>query len=43
VPHVLAPAAIVLGVAAPRSRESIAAVTLGSVAYALSLVGVFVG
>ena len=42
-PQVLAPAAIVLGMAATRSGESVAAVTLGSVAYALSLVAVFVG
>ena len=42
-PQVLAPAAIVLGMSAPRSRESIAAVTLGSVAYLLALIGVFVG
>ena len=42
-PQVLAPAAIVLGVAAPRSREAVAATVLGSVAYALSLVGVLIG
>ena len=41
-PQVLAPAAIVLGMAAPRSRETVAATVLGSVAYALSLVGVFI-
>ena len=42
-PQVLAPAAIVLGLAAPRSREAVAATVLGSVAYALSVVGVFIG
>ena len=42
-PQVLAPAAIVLGLAAPRSGEAVAATVLGSVAYALSLVGVFIG
>lgn len=42
-PQVLAPAAIVLGLAAPRGREAVAATVLGSVAYALSLVGVFIG
>ena len=42
-PQVLAPAAIVLGLAAPRSGESVAATVLGTVAYALSIVGVFVG
>jgi Mg2+/Co2+ transporter CorB len=42
-PQIIAPAAIVLGMSAPRSRESVAAVTLGTVAYALALVGVFVG
>jgi hypothetical protein len=42
-PQILAPAAIALGLTAPRSGESVAAVTLGSVAYALSLVAVFVG
>jgi CBS domain containing-hemolysin-like protein len=43
VPQVLAPAAILLGLTAPRNGESTAAVVLGSVAYVLSLVGVFVG
>jgi hypothetical protein len=42
-PQILAPAAIVVGLARPRSGESTAAVVLGSVAYALSLVAVFVG
>jgi hypothetical protein len=42
-PQILAPAAIVLGLAAPRSGESIAAVAIGSLAYAVSLVSVFVG
>ena len=42
-PQVLAPAAIVLGLAGPRSGESVAATVLGSVAYALSLVAVFIG
>lgn len=42
-PQILAPAAIVLGLGAPRSGESIAAVAIGSVAYAASLVAVFVG
>jgi hypothetical protein len=40
-PYVFAPAAILLGSAAPRSGESVAAVTLGSAAYLLGLVGVF--
>jgi hypothetical protein len=43
VPQVLAPAAIVAGLARPRTGESTAAVVLASVAYALSLVAVFVG
>jgi hypothetical protein len=42
-PQVLGPAAIVLGLAAPRSGESVAAVALGTLAYALSLVAVFIG
>lgn len=42
-PQVVAPAAIALGLAAPRSGESIAAVVLATVAYALSLVAVVVG
>ena len=42
-PQVLAPAAIVLGLAAPRSAEAVAATAIGTVAYAASLVGVFVG
>ena len=43
VPQVLAPAAIVLGLAMPRNGESTAAVVLASVAYALSLVAAVVG
>jgi CBS domain containing-hemolysin-like protein len=42
-PQVLAPAAIVLGLAAPRSGEATAAVAIGSVAYVLSLVAAVVG
>jgi hypothetical protein len=42
-PQVLAPAAIVAGLARPRNGESTAAVVLASVAYVLSLVAVFVG
>jgi hypothetical protein len=42
-PQVLAPAAIVIGLAAPRSGESVAAVVLGSIAYVASLVAVFIG
>jgi len=42
-PQILAPAAIVLGLAAPRSGESIAAVAIGSLAYAASLVGAVIG
>jgi hypothetical protein len=42
-PQVLAPAAIVLGLAAPRSGESLSAVAIGSLAYAASLVGAVIG
>ena len=42
-PHVLAPASIVLGLAGPRSRESVAAIVLGSAAYVLAIVAVFIG
>jgi hypothetical protein len=42
-PQVLAPAAIVLGLAAPRSGEANAAVGIGAVAYVLSLVAAVVG
>jgi Mg2+/Co2+ transporter CorB len=42
-PQVLAPAAIVLGLAAPRNGEATAAVVLGAVAYALSLVAAVAG
>ena len=42
-PQVLGPAAIVLGLAAPRSGESVAAVAIGSLAYVASLVGCVVG
>jgi hypothetical protein len=42
-PQILAPAAIVLGLAAPRSGESVAAVVIATAAYALSLVGAAIG
>jgi hypothetical protein len=42
-PQVIAPAAIVVGLSAPRSRGSVTAVTIASVAYALSLVAAVVG
>jgi hypothetical protein len=42
VPYVLGPAAIVLGLAAPRSSEATAAVAIGAVTYVAALVGAFV-
>jgi hypothetical protein len=42
-PQVVAPAAIVLGLAAPRSGESLSAVAIGSLVYAASLVGAVIG
>lgn len=42
-PQVLAPAAVVLGLAAPRSSESTAAVAIGAAAYGLSLVACVIG
>lgn len=42
-PQVLGPAAIVLGLAAPRNGESIAAVGIGSLAYVASLVACVIG
>jgi hypothetical protein len=42
-PLVLGPAAIVLGLAAPRSGESIAAIGIGSLAYLASLVACAIG
>ena len=42
-PHVLAPAAVVLGMVGPRNRESVAATVLGSAAYVLAIVAVFIG
>lgn len=42
-PQVLGPAAIVLGLAAPRSGESVAAIGIGSVAYVASLAASVIG
>jgi hypothetical protein len=42
-PQILAPAAIVLGLAAPRSGEANAAVGIASVAYVAALVGCAIG
>ena len=42
-PQALAPAAIVLGLASPRSGESVAATGIASVAYVASLVGCVIG
>ena len=42
-PQVLGPAAIVLGLAAPRNGESIAAIGIGSLAYVASLVACVIG
>jgi hypothetical protein len=42
-PQVLGPAAIVLGLAAPRNGESVAAIAIGSIAYVASLVACVIG
>jgi CBS domain containing-hemolysin-like protein len=42
-PQVLGPAAIILGLATPRSGESFAAIGIGSVAYVASLVACVIG
>ena len=42
-PQVLGPAAIVLGLAAPRNGESVAAIGIGSLAYVASLVACVIG
>jgi hypothetical protein len=42
-PQILGPAAIVLGLAAPRSGESVAAIGIGSLAYLASLVACVIG
>lgn len=42
-PQVLGPAAIVLGLAAPRNGESVAAIGIGTLAYVASLVACLIG
>jgi hypothetical protein len=42
-PQVLGPAAIVLGLAAPRNGESVAAIAIGTIAYVASLVACVIG
>ena len=42
-PQVIGPAAIVLGLAAPRNGESVAAIAIGTIAYVASLVACVIG